>query len=423
MVSAYPSLLTRPGSDRCRFVVGLTFSRSARQARAVLVAGAGHALESRVEIVGHEVRDLPRRLSRAISLPRRARASIAPLLAAELAEFGATIVGELCAAWPQLERRVLAIGVTEPGIWGRSRGGLVGYLPVVDAGRLADLTGLNVIDAFPARDLAQEGAGGPLDPMPDWLMLHHASKTRVLVDLARDIRLSFLPASRDTSGADRVGSWTLVPGMSLVDRLARQASGRRSRFDEGGHLAVQGRCLEDLIELWRASKGLSVVPGPRWRPAMRGAKTMFEAAIAAAPQARWSLTDLLCTANHLLAREIAETIRHRLPDSPAVDEVVISGGGQHNGLLVHLLAEQVPGVPLVAEAELGIPQNMRGAAVAAVLALWHLDQTPGCPTAITGARTPRVLGRLTPGAPQAWQRVLQELAGHWPAVVSLRSAI
>ncbi len=259
--------------------------------------------------------------------------------------------------------------------------------------------------------------------MPDWLLLHHASKTRVLVDLASNIRLSFLPGSRNTSGADRVGSWTLAPGMNLVDRFAREASGRRSRFDEGGHLAVQGRCLEALIELWRGEAGLSVIPGPRWRPALRGAKAMFEAAMAAAPKSGWSLADLLCTANHLIARETAETIRHRLPDSPAVDEVVISGGGQHNGLLVQLLAEQLPGVPLVAEAELGIPQNMRGAAVAGVLALWHLDQTPGCPTAITGARTPRVLGRMTPGALQAWQRVLQEMIGHQPSVVSLRSAI
>ena len=52
--------------------------------------------------------------------------------------------------------------------------------------------------------------------------------------------------------------------------------------------------------------------------------------------------------------------------------------------------------------------------------LWHLDQTPACPTAITGARTPRVLGRLTPGSPQAWQRLLHEMAGHQPAVVGRR---
>ena len=211
--------------------------------------------------------------------------------------------------------------------------------------------------------------------------------------------------------------------MSLVDRFAREATGRRSRFDEGGHLAVQGRCLEELIERWQTEGRVSVVPGPRWRPALPGAKSMFQAAMAAAPQAGWTLSELLCTANHLIAREIAETIRHRLPNSPAVDEAVISGGGQQNGLLVHLLAEQLPGVPLVAEASLGIPQNMRGAAVAAVLALWHLDQTPGCPTAITGARTLRVLGRLTPGGPQAWQRLLQEMARHQPEVVSLRSAI
>ncbi|HTU27552.1 MAG TPA: anhydro-N-acetylmuramic acid kinase [Pirellulales bacterium] len=422
MPPAHSSLLARGGLDRCRFFIGLAVSHFSRQVRGVLLATVGRGLEARVEIIGHRSLGMSRRIGRAIGRHRGGRPAIASLLGAELAEVGATLVGELCAPWPQLERRLLAIGLVEPGIWGRSRGGLIGYLPTVDAARLADLSGVNVIDAFPSRDLAQEGAGGPLDPLPDWLLLHHAAKTRVVIDLARDVRLSFLPATRDASGAERVGSWTLAPGLRLLDGFARRAGGHR-RFDDGGHLAVQGRCLDALIERWQNRGGLTLVPGPRWRPRLGKVRSLLDTALTDAPRADWSIADLLCTATHWIAREIAETIRHRLPPTPAVDEVVLSGGGQQNGLLVRLLGEQLPGVPLVAEAELGIAANLRGAAVAAVLAMWHIDGTPGCPTAISGARTPRVLGRLTPGGPQAWQRLLREMVGHQPAVVSLRSAI
>ena len=67
---------------------------------------------------------------------------------------------------------------------------------VVRLRALADLTGLNVIDAFPARDLAQDGRGGPLGPLPDWLLLHHSTKTRTVVELGSAVRITYLPAAR-----------------------------------------------------------------------------------------------------------------------------------------------------------------------------------------------------------------------------------
>ena len=57
------------------------------------------------------------------------------------------------------------------------------------------LTGLNVIDAFPARDLAQGGLGGPLIALPEWLLLRHRDRSRVLLDLGRTVRVD-LPAGR-----------------------------------------------------------------------------------------------------------------------------------------------------------------------------------------------------------------------------------
>ena len=138
-----------------------------------------------------------------------------------------------------------------------------------------------------------------------------------------------------------------------------------------------------------------MLPGPL-APRPRHSKRLFRTAMAGATQSGWSLVDVLCTANHFIAREIAAAIRHRLPDHPPVDEVIISGGGQLNGFLMQLITEQLPNVPLLTESELGVPHRMRSAAVAAVLALWHLDQLPGCPTAITGAHATRAW------PPDAW---------------------
>ena len=53
----------------------------------------------------------------------------------------------------------------------------------------------------------------------------------------------------------------------------------------------------------------------------------------------------------------------------------------------------------------------------------YLDSIPANATAITGTETPRILGRLTPGSPQNWQRLLQLYTGSVPVVRPLRSAV
>ena len=46
----------------------------------------------------------------------------------------------------------------------------------------------------------------------------------------------------------------------------------------------------------------------------------------------------------------------------------------------------------------------------------YLDSVPANATALTGVETPRILGRLTPGSPQNWQRLLQSYTGSVPVV-------
>jgi hypothetical protein len=59
----------------------------------------------------------------------------------------------------------------------------------------------------------------------------------------------------------------------------------------------------------------------------------------------------------------------------------------------------------------------------ALLAMFHIDGVAANATTITGANAPRVLGRLTPGSPQNWQRLLQCCGVGVSTVRPLRSAV
>ncbi len=157
----------------------------------------------------------------------------------------------------------------------------------------------------------------------------------------------------------------------------------------------------------------------------------------------WSVRDLLCSATHMVAEAVAGALRRRIPPEPPIAELIVTGGGQQNGFLLREIGQCI-GLPLVRLDELGedLPQSFLrhashraptgteslaadafGAAAIAVLAMLYLDQVPANSPAITGAETPRLLGRLTPGSPQNWQRLLHAATGNWPAIRPLRSAI
>ena len=120
---------------------------------------------------------------------------------------------------------------------------------------------------------------------------------------------------------------------------------------------------------------------------------------------------------------MALALRKTLPEDAAVDELIVTGGGQHNGMLLREIAQadrNPPGAARRSHAD--APQSL-GPACVALLAMLYLDGIPANAAAITGTETPRILGRLTPGSPQNWQRLLQFYTGSVPVVRPLRSAV
>jgi 1,6-anhydro-N-acetylmuramate kinase len=314
----------------------------------------GHGLAARCEVAADSSLTIPPAITQGFARLKTSRGlpTDAALLAAHLAESQAAFLDAFAAEIAPVWDRVLAVAVDDPGLW-RHAGGLTAYAGLCDAARLAELSGQNVVDAFAARDLAQDGRGRPLLCIPNWMLLHDLQKTRALVQWGRQLRITYLPGSRDAAGAARV------------------------RFFD----------VESPDDLSRSRSAL-------------GAEAASDVAVRA-------IDCVMCA----------------LPKLPPVNEMIVDGPAELAAALARELARRACDVRVFDAWELGAGRWSLKPAGVALLGLLHLDQIPAGTTAITGARVPRVLGRLTPGSLANWHRLIRELAGARPSVVPLRSAV
>ena len=116
-------------------------------------------------------------------------------------------------------------------------------------------------------------------------------------------------------------------------------------------------------------------------------------------EAGWTVRDLLCTATHFIAESVSRACRTMLPATPLVSEILLTGGGTHNGFLLSEIAKRLPDIPARLAADVFAGGEALEAAATAALGLLFVDQVPANHPAITGTRSPRVLGRLGAARP------------------------
>jgi anhydro-N-acetylmuramic acid kinase len=404
-----------------RWIAGATVAAKGTRVSAALLDVRGQGLNASARILGFRTAAVPRETSQLFAaLSHGSPTAIMSLttLRSQLTDLEARLIGELLESLGVASDDVLALGVDDPGLWSFDRGEPTGYLGLCDPARLAEATGLNVVDAFPARDVAGGGQGGPLTALPTWILLRDPLRHRVLLDLGRTVRLMYLPAGRLENADTEVVAFEVGPGTSLLDVLTQKLTGGQQTFDPGGRLAVQGKRIAELVGHWIADPYFECPP-PRWHPRGVRPERFLADAVQMAVASDWSVRDLLCTATHFIAEVVSRAVL-RLPSVSMVDEILVTGGGQHNGLLLHEIGRRT-NLPLLHLEELHMPDDGWEAAAVALLAMMHLDRVPANPTSITKAATPRLLGRLTSGTAKNWQLLLD--ACGVPATRPLRAAV
>ena len=193
----------------------------------------------------------------------------------------------------------------------------------------------------------------------------------------------------------------------LLDGLMRLLTNGREPFDAGGKNAVQGRCLEPLLERWMQNHFFHERP-PKCVPRREFGPDFLNRAVEQAKRLEGNLHDVLCTMTHFVAHAIVHAVRNFLRAAPA--RILLSGRGVRNGFLWHLLEQKLNPLPLEKIDAHGIAAEARQAVAHAGLAALTMDGVPINLPSVTGASSSRLVGQLTPGASDNWSRCLAWMA-------------
>jgi anhydro-N-acetylmuramic acid kinase len=301
---------------------------------------------------------------------------------------------------------VLCIGCPGQTLWHDAAGRYPASLGLGMMGVLAERTGLTVVSDVAGRDMALGGQGGPMNALVDAQLFHRAGEHRVHLHLGSVASIVSLPAQLGVNWRNVVG-FEAAPATLLLDGLMRLMTNAREQFDAGGKHAVQGKCLEPLLERWMQNHFFHERP-PRCVPRREFGPAFLNRSIEQAQRQQGNLHDVLCTMTHFVAQAIVHALQTYVAAKPA--RILLSGRGVRNGFLWHLLEQKLAPTPLEKTDVHGIPSEACEAIACAGLAALTMDGVPANLPSVTGATGPRVLGQLTPGASGNWARCLTWMA-------------
>ncbi|MFD5710733.1 anhydro-N-acetylmuramic acid kinase [Streptomyces pharetrae] len=244
---------------------------------------------------------------------------------------------------------------------------------------IAEATGLPVVADFRPLDIAAGGQGAPLVSLFDRLWLRGRPGTPVALNLGGIANLTAPDGTAFDTG----------PGCALLDAAVRESGCGGLPYDAEGALAARGTIDPRLLRRLLAEPYYALPP-----PKTTGKELFHAGHLRRALSGLGTLPaeDVLATLARLTAETVADAVRR-----VGGTEVIASGGGTRNPVLMRMLRERLAGVPVRPSDALGLPSAAKEAYAFAVLGFLTVHGLPGTVPASTGARHPSVLGSVTPG--------------------------
>ena len=283
--------------------------------------------------------------------------------------------------------------------WVQKDGQVAGTLQIGRSAWIAERTGLPVVSDLRSADVAAGGQGAPLVSLFDVLLLgNDAAGTRAALNLGGIANLTVVPpAPAGTAGrpaeparSDLI-AYDAGPANALIDAAVLAVTGGSETCDVGGERAARGAVDPALLALLLDDFFLAQPP-PKTTGKERYHHGFTEAAVDELGR-DLAPDDLIATLTaHAAEVAAAECRRH------GVVEVIASGGGTENPVLMKTLADRLAPARLRTIDDLGIPSAAKEAYAFAVLGFLTWHGLPGNVPSCTGADHAAVLGTITPGA-------------------------
>ena len=255
---------------------------------------------------------------------------------------------------------------------------------------IAARTGVTTVGDFRPADMAAGGQGAPLVPFVDFLLYRKARIGRAALNIGGIANLTVIPAG---AKLEDVFAFDTGPGNMVVDALVRHFTRGQKTYDRNAEIAARGNLLPGLLQTLLRQKYFSSRPPKTTGREQYGEEYMREV-LAHREARRARPEDIIRTATILTALSILDAIHRFVAPRAKIEELIVSGGGASNPLLMAQIESGLKTIRLRQADELGVPGDAKEAFAFAVLACETLRKHPANVPGATGAKRAVVLGKV-----------------------------
>jgi anhydro-N-acetylmuramic acid kinase len=267
-------------------------------------------------------------------------------------------------------------------------------LQIGDPNTIAERTGITTVADFRRRDLAAGGQGAPLVPAfhaavfgrhkPEDETVDGGHPPRVILNIGGMANVTLLIPGLPVTGFDT------GPGNVLMDAWIQQQ--QQLPCDHDGAWAQSGAVNAPLLAALQSDDYFRQ-PAPKSTGRERFNLAWLQQHLAAIPDSLPD-EDVQATLCALTAVTVAAALHDEIVT--AGGEILVCGGGAHNGHLLAQLERLLPDYTIKTTDAVGLAPDWVEACAFAWLARETLARRPGNVPTVTGARRPVILGGIYP---------------------------
>lgn len=378
-----------------RLVIGLMSGTSMDGVDAALVRIKGHGLETRLDVIKficipYESSLLKRLEDVSSGGSTRDVSELNFLVGEAFAEAALAVIEEAGFSTDDVD----LIGSHGQTIFhdpSSSKNGVASTLQIGELDVIAERTGVTTIGDFRTRDIAAGGEGAPLVPYVDFLIFRRKGRVSIAQNIGGIANSTVI-----TERIDDIIAFDNGPGNLLMNSVMNIASGGRNKYDEDGKVASLGVVKKDLLKKLLSDPYFNRLP-PKSTGAEIFGKARAKGVYALVKKREITLHDLMATLLALTVESIALSYEKFILPKWSVEEVILSGGGARNPVLVDSLKSRLGSLKFSTTDSYGIPIDAKEAISFAILANELISGYFTNIPSVTGARVKAPLGKIVLG--------------------------
>lgn len=256
---------------------------------------------------------------------------------------------------------------------------------------IAEQTGITTVGDFRTRDIAANGEAAPLVPYLDYLLFRNPGKTSIAQNIG-----GIANATVVTDNIDDLIAFDTGPGNMLMDKIIQMKTNGKEKYDKNGQLASAGNVNKELLDKLLADPYYAHPPPKSTGEELFG-NEMALTLLSYVENEMLSVEDMLATLMSLTIESIVSSYKNYIFPYWDISEVIFSGGGCSNPVLMNNLKEELKPIKCSTSEHYGIPTDAKEAVAFAVLANELISGNTNNLPGVTGAQRKVPMGKIALG--------------------------